>query len=623
MKEFANKHKKGLIILAILLILVIVGIVGVLRIKKKVNEVMAMMTVAETEVLQQRELSNTLSASGKIVAKDTTAVFSTLTGQEIEKLNFEVGDRIKEGDVICVFDTTVIEENLESSEKSLEAQKASQDIKLSASQRSLAQAQSARDIALEDADEEIAQAWAQYLAAVDRLIVAENDYDNRINYGEPGEDLGYHERGQELAVSIEGYNMYQAGFNSSLSALRNMIDTKSSGFNSVTATSALSFTNPYLEDAINSFREERVYREGLCQSEEMKNEADDYLDAMLSQWKAIFDGMDPKYIQGASSFMSIQKSDATDKDALFSTYLSAKNSADSALRAYEMKVKAKRDTDTKTAQSIQAEQDALKSAKITESTTGIAEEQTIRNYERQLEKKEVLAPISGTVTSVSVQEGAVYAGGTILEIQDDSAYMVSAEISEYDILNVKVGQRVVVRTKGTGDEEFEGVVDEIAPRATATVGNASNASTSTTYNVKVALDNKGIDLMLDMNCTMNIYLEEPQTAYAVSDTAINVDPESGKEYILVGDQPLIQTEADSMEQSGDDPAFFSYLDDEGELQMMTTKRIYVTRGTESSYYVEIYGNELRDGLIVLDSLGGSLLTDPGAIVDGSGPMGGM
>jgi len=75
---------------------------------------------------------------------------------------------------------------------------------------------------------------------------------------------------------------------------------------------------------------------------------------------------------------------------------------------------------------------------------------------------EILAPISGTVASVSTQQGetvaASFATPTFMTIIQEGALEVIAMVDEADIGNVRRGQRVAFTTETYPDHEFQGTV---------------------------------------------------------------------------------------------------------------------------------------------------------------------
>ena len=103
-------------------------------------------------------------------------------------------------------------------------------------------------------------------------------------------------------------------------------------------------------------------------------------------------------------------------------------------------------------------QDSLTNSRLSASVSTQTQENQVKTYERQLEKGVLTSPISGTVTEVNVQEGDTYTGGVIVTVQDCNAFIIEAEIDEYDISDIKEGMKVIFRTDATRDEELEGEV---------------------------------------------------------------------------------------------------------------------------------------------------------------------
>jgi HlyD family secretion protein len=89
-----------------------------------------------------------------------------------------------------------------------------------------------------------------------------------------------------------------------------------------------------------------------------------------------------------------------------------------------------------------------------------------------LEKAVLVAPLSGTVGDVMVEEGeTVMAGAPVLMIGDLSALQIETDdLSEVDIVEVAVGQEVEVSVDAMPDLELGGRVSEISPMAEERAG---------------------------------------------------------------------------------------------------------------------------------------------------------
>jgi multidrug resistance efflux pump len=84
-----------------------------------------------------------------------------------------------------------------------------------------------------------------------------------------------------------------------------------------------------------------------------------------------------------------------------------------------------------------------------------------------LEKTVLMAPLSGTVGAVMVEEGeTVMAGAPVVVIGDLGALRVETDdLSEVDVVGVAVGQEVEVSVDAMPDLELHGWVSEVAPMA--------------------------------------------------------------------------------------------------------------------------------------------------------------
>jgi RND family efflux transporter MFP subunit len=128
----------------------------------------------------------------------------------------------------------------------------------------------------------------------------------------------------------------------------------------------------------------------------------------------------------------------------------------------------------------------------------------------------IRAPISGTVASVSTQEGetvaAAFAAPTFVTIIADHALHLIAMVDETDIANVRPSNRVTFSVEAFPAREFEGHVERIAPKATIVSGVVN-------YEVMVAVDSPADVLKPDMTANISIRTAERQ-ALVVPNAAV-------------------------------------------------------------------------------------------------------
>lgn len=278
------------------------------------------------------------------------------------------------------------------------------------------------------------------------------------------------------------------------------------------------------------------------------------------------------------------------------------DAVDSALENYNKLVRAYEDDVRNNDSAIMSKNDSLSSARLNDTTAGLNEEQQVSKFEKQVEECTVVSPIDGLITSISVTEGSTYGGTAVATVEDITGFEVTAQIDEYDITKLKEGQKVVIKTNGTGDLEFEGHVKEIAPRATKSQ-NPQATNTSVTYKVVISIDDKCDDLKLDMTAKLSIIIDEKNDVLSVPYDAVQTD-EDGNFYIELADE------------EGSAPKI------DPNTGLAVHDRIYVSKGIESDYYIEVIGDEVKEGIsIIVPAKNG--LNDFLLMLQDSGAMGGM
>lgn len=250
----------------------------------------------------------------------------------------------------------------------------------------------------------------------------------------------------------------------------------------------------------------------------------------------------------------------------------------------------------------------------------------VKSLERQLEERQdsldnyiVTAPISGVITAVNAQEGNGYQAttGALFTVQAVDVYEVTTQVDEYDINDVKIGQKVAIMTDATGDDELEGRVTFIAPTATAATGN----STSNTFEVKMDIVNKDERLKLGMSAKLNILVDTHDNVLAVPYDAI--EEKDGQTVIYVVDNtPGQKPDKDKP----DNVLGIEVIGTDGLVKNDDTKtppgaggppvdkrnarEIPVQIGLESDYYTEVISPDIHEGMTVLvNSTAGEIRND--------------
>lgn len=132
----------------------------------------------------------------------------------------------------------------------------------------------------------------------------------------------------------------------------------------------------------------------------------------------------------------------------------------------------------------------------------------LREATDKLAKASIYSPITGTVTRLNSELGdrvvgtGQFAGTEILRVADLNNMEVRVQVSEADIVNVKVGQLAKIEVDAFSREEFTGTVTEIAN--SALTSNERSQEQLTTFEVRIRLDESEQVLRPGMTATADI-----------------------------------------------------------------------------------------------------------------------
>ncbi|MDR1854263.1 MAG: efflux RND transporter periplasmic adaptor subunit [Azoarcus sp.] len=131
--------------------------------------------------------------------------------------------------------------------------------------------------------------------------------------------------------------------------------------------------------------------------------------------------------------------------------------------------------DATTTEALQTSEATLKSAQASLEALRAQIEQTestLRGDEANLQYAQVLAPMNGTVVSISARQGQTLnvnqQAPTILRIADLSTMTVQTQVSEADISRLSTGMKAYFTTLGGGNKRWYGTLNQIEPTPTTT-----------------------------------------------------------------------------------------------------------------------------------------------------------
>jgi HlyD family secretion protein len=118
----------------------------------------------------------------------------------------------------------------------------------------------------------------------------------------------------------------------------------------------------------------------------------------------------------------------------------------------------------------------------------------LRKAEEDLSKCTIYSPIDGTVSKLDLEVGervvgtGMMAGTEIMTIADLNLMEARIEVSEVDVVRVKVGQKARLEVDSFRDKKFPGVVTRIANSAKLTA--ASTQQESTKFEVRIRITDR-------------------------------------------------------------------------------------------------------------------------------------
>ena len=309
------------------------------------------------------------------------------------------------------------------------------------------------------------------------------------------------------------------------------------------------------------------------------------LEQEATQLKVVLNTAESEYLKTKSVYEGINASFApiqNQYNALVSEIAGLQNqkatidSTVSQLKStYDKMVTAYNATISSADSAIASMKDNVENSKLAVQSNSLATATQINAYKEQIENGIVKSTVNGTVTNINVKKGDIYTGSTIARIEGTEEFIIEAEIDEYDIPDIEVGMKVLIKTDATRDEELEGRITYVATSATnnsneltgmSTMANSSNA----TYKIEISLDSQNDRLRLGMNAKLSIITEMEENVWTVPYNAI-YEKEEGTHYIEIA------------------------KDETGE----NKEELEVEIGIEGTYYTQIKSDKIKSGMKIV------------------------
>lgn len=475
-----KKSKKKLFIVLGIIVAVIAVLFAAcgMMVSSAKKQMEAAMNAMQTDVVSVRPLTKSIGATGKVISIDTKDVTTTLSGVEIVDIPVQVGDLVEEGQIVAALDTDDIAENLAIAERALNQTQGQYGISAQNAQRQVDDAVRGADYQAETAYNNMKSAYDAYVGAFDDLEALEEAED---------------EAWDAWAEAERSYEKIE-------DTLKDLEQTEEPE-----EPTEITTYEELLEKIAELLEDLQIYVSGSNVDPQ----------TALTQAKAAVAQAEAAYKQAKAARENME--DTIDK--LYDSYSMS-------ITTYENTVASGEST-------VASAQAAQQSAALSANTD--QQQKQVDTLTEQLEKGMITAPISGVVTAVNYDAGDLYMQGPIVTIQDCSQFEIEAQIGEYDISDIKKGQKVLIKTDATRDAELEGTVVFVSPTATAVAsmtGMTATVSTDPTYEVRISVDTPSDRLRLDMSANLSIIIQQVDAALTVPYNAVQT-AEDGSTFVEI------------------------------------------------------------------------------------------
>ena len=668
--ETIKKHKKLTIVLVVILIVAVGGVAVAGNMNKRKEQIEALMNQTQTSQVERRTLVSSVSATGTLTSVNSKEVVVNLSGVEVESVSVQLGDIVEEGQILCEFDSEDIEENLAEAKTALDVANQKTQMDLTAAERNLADAREDYDTDLKRGNTDLGVAYNDYVLALEDVEEAESAFNEaKATTIEKKSEYEYrqgllNQKKAELDAAGGSSEAFKQEFANSKSMLEQYISNwNNNPENSedillgTAAMDKIGLGNDLSIVTVGDNSDGTIYDFSVSDTT-VQTEIREHLEA-LDSLKNFYNNslkLEQEYAalqQEVSSWQTKYNTAVQNESSAEKAYEQALSASQSELSAYQKQQRTLDDTTKSAENNVINKTESLTTAQLNALSSGNSEEDKVEQYQQQLDDCTVEAPISGVISAVNIEVGDTYNGTAIVTIDDVSAFEVTAEIDEYDIGKIEKGQKVVIKTNATGDEELEGTVKIISPKA-------STGGSEVTYTVIISVDTPNEMLRMDMTAKLSIILESKENVLTVPYEAVQ-EEESGKFYVEVLTNNTEDSQGEVREKggvelqqgnvtiengkssiSGNNQQMQSDMSEGNRPQGMNsgknqkmpggsssdsavaTRRIYIEKGVESDYYIEIISDEITEGMEVVvpktsDENSGNIQN----MMRRQGPMGGF
>lgn len=589
-----SKKKKIIIIVAIALVVVI----GAYMMMPKGAPIIL---PTQSEQLQKTSVASSVSTDGNVESTDAINVYADLT-YPVENIPVRVGDHVEAGDVLCQLKTDELEEAIQKGESDLAASSASANQQIKVSQKKYADEKKLLDeglnTQLNSAEDSVVRAKADLDAALRSLdkaktdqAAAKKDLDDNLNAelisARAAADSAKTAYDRARSAYLDRYNEQNDDYKKLKKDVSDQEKLVRSCENAVQKARQALLADPgntTLQAKVASAESDLAdaqtkllrLKQDLAdyESDDSAYDPDDPTRQSLKQLRQAMEDAEAAYATATKNLQSAQNSINQKLNEYELGVTNAQATYDQAKTAYDSAVKSQKAAQLGVSQGLSDAQQAIESSRL--AANNESAKLALDAQKKDLDNCTMRAPAAGTITAVYAVKGAP-ANGLMFVIEDTEALQLTVQIKEYDVNIVKPGMKCVIKAEATGDAEYEGYLDRIAPAAVKEAVDASKnsnggGSKDVVYEATILVTSKNTDLRIGMSARADIITEQKDNVFAVPYDALSTDAQ-GQDIIYTAKQ----------QEDG------SYL----------PEAIPISTGIETDSQIEISGDGLSEGMLVL------------------------
>lgn len=251
------KKRKPVIIVSAILVVIIIFIISLTScFMGSAPENTSSAPVTETALIEKQNLVNSISVSGTVEGDNLIKITSTINSK-IKSLNVGIGDYVKKGDVLCIFDSSALQDEYDSLKETVEKSEEMNQTAHEINERNLRNAETEKEAVLTQAQRNIDNAISERDKAYEKynnLVGKYNQYaaekDDLYNqFQSSGDEMTYQEY-QETLQLFKSTEAELDALENQLSTYDNAVQTAQDSYDS--AERSADSTIQSIKDTINS-----------------------------------------------------------------------------------------------------------------------------------------------------------------------------------------------------------------------------------------------------------------------------------------------------------------------------------------------------------------------------------